>query len=262
MAHKRFADRQDEFQRAVLSGDTAIVAHLGPGAHETRENLLNVYKTAYVARLEEIMSGDHEILHTYLGDEWFSSIARAYVAAHPSNHPNARWFSRHLPEFLEQHDAVKGRPYIADIAHLERALNNAFDCVDGPVATLDDLANIDPEDWANLCFEPHSSLVRLNFQTNAADIWLALKGEETPPEPKKLDQNIVVWRQGPTPMMRKLENDEAMMWDESRKGVSFGALCELLAFHDETDAAVRAANYLQGWLAGGLLSSAHVAKVS
>ena len=37
----------------------------------------------------------------YLGDEMFDEMGHAYVKARPSEHPNLRWFSQGLPEFLK-----------------------------------------------------------------------------------------------------------------------------------------------------------------
>ena len=58
-------------------------------------------------------------------------------------------------------------------------------------------------------------------------------------------------------MIRPLKPEEAMMWDEAVKGVRFSHLCEMIATFDRADeAAMRAAQYLAGWLGAGLLSGA------
>jgi hypothetical protein len=58
-------------------------------------------------------------------------------------------------------------------------------------------------------------------------------------------------------MVRPLGPEEAMMWDEAGKGVSFAALCQLMAtFDDPEGAALRAAGYLQSWITAGMLSGA------
>lgn len=60
-------------------------------------------------------------------------------------------------------------------------------------------------------------------------------------------------------MLRPLGAEEAMMWTEAAKGVRFGVLCEMLATFDDPDhAALRAAQYLQGWLLSGALAGAAI----
>ena len=47
------------------------------------------------------------------------------------------------------------------------------------------------------------------------------------------------------------------MWDEALQGVRFAILCELAATYADADgAALRAAQYLQGWIAAGMPSRA------
>jgi hypothetical protein len=46
-----------------------------------------------------------------------------------------------------------------------------------------------------------------------------------------------------------------MIWDEMAAGMSFGVVCEMLAFRADPDSApVRAATQLHGWITTGLLS--------
>ena len=81
-------------------------------------------------------ANDHELLHLYLGDEMFDEMAHAYVKARPSGHPNLRWFSQGLPEFLRANAPYGQYPVLGDLAALEKALNDAFDGSDGAVVTL------------------------------------------------------------------------------------------------------------------------------
>lgn len=251
-----FAELQAAFQRAVMTGEDAVLGLIPDGAHEKKDVLLGVYRDAYVLRLVEVMQSDHELLRSYVGDDEFAAMGRAYVAAHPSDQPNARWFSRHLPAFLARAEPYKNHPQLAELALLEKTLNDAFDAPDAPMAGVPELAAIPPEEWEGLAFTPHPSAKRLDFETNAAAIWAALKAEADPPDaarPEPLEK-ILVWRDE-TPMFRVLEPEEAMMWDEAAKGVRFGVLCEMLATYDDPDgAAARAAQYLAGWLMSGAIT--------
>ena len=93
-----FARQQGEFQRGILSGDDTVLSEI-LDSPQKRETLFGVYRYAYGSRLVEAMRNDHELLHLYLGDETFDEMGHAYVKAHPSGHPNLRWFSQGLPAF-------------------------------------------------------------------------------------------------------------------------------------------------------------------
>lgn len=253
------ASLQDRFQRAVLAGDESVLPDLLDSPREKSDVLFAVYRHAYGARLAEIVQSDFERLRVYLGDEAFDAAARAYIAAHPSHQPNARWFSQAMPEFLRTTPPWSDRPELADLAQIERSLGNAFDAPDGAVLSLDRLAAIAASDWAKLRLAPHPSASRVDLSTNAAAIWIALKEEREPPGVESFDEaeKLLFWRHDLMPQFRVLPQDEAMMWDEAVAGVPFGVLCEMLAFRSDPDAApLRAASLLQGWIVSGLLSDA------
>ena len=96
-----FARQQSAFQHGILTGDDTVLAEILDSPKEKRETLFGVYRYAYGSRLVEAMRNDHELLHLYLGDEMFDEMGHAYVKAHPSEHPNLRWFSKSLPGFLK-----------------------------------------------------------------------------------------------------------------------------------------------------------------
>lgn len=254
----KLKDFQHSFQRAILDGDDAILSDIPDGPRETKSNLLGIYRDAYALRLIEIIGNDHEHLHRYLGEDPFAKMARAYIASCPSHHPNARWFAQRLPEFLAATGPYADRPVLAELAALERALNDAFDGADAPVLGMADLSAIAPQDWVRLSFVAHPTASRLEVRTNAAAIWAALKADEAPPEPTiaRAPAHLLVWRQETTSMFRELNAEEAMMWDEAANGRRFGDLCEMLATYDDPAGAPgRAAGYLKTWLDSGALSA-------
>ncbi|HML27802.1 MAG TPA: DNA-binding domain-containing protein [Hyphomicrobium sp.] len=249
------SEMQAAFQRAIMLGDDAVLNELLDNSRTGRSVLFGVYRHAYVARLVEVVRNDHPLLSSHLGDDTFREIARAYVAACPSHTQNARWFSDRLPDHLAE--AHPDKPHLAELAALERALNDAFDAPDREPLALSDLAAIPAENWSDLVFEPHPSARRLAFTSNAHALWLALKNGEPPPpvETAAVPENILVWRHETTPKVRRMSNEEAMMWNEASNGVPFGKLCELVAVYDDPETApMRAARHLQGWIQAGLLA--------
>ena len=252
-----FARQQDDFQRGILGADDTVLTEILDSPKQEREVLFGVYRHAYGSRLAEAMRNDHDLLHSYLGDEMFDAMAGAYIATHPSQHPNIRWFSQALPQFLKSTEPYSGYPVLSDLCALEKALNDAFDAEDAPVLALADMAGFAPEQWAGLNFGPHPSARRLDVTTNASPVWLALQSNEPPPDPAILEEpcHLLIWRQDVMPMFRELTPEEAMMWDEAVNGTPFGVLCSMLAARDDPDgAAARSAGYLRGWITGGLLA--------
>ncbi|MBN8982648.1 MAG: putative DNA-binding domain-containing protein [Rhizobiales bacterium] len=255
---KDFARLQDEFQRGIVSGDDAVLGDILDSPKEKRDVLFGVYRHAYVSRLVDALRNDHEYLHAYLGDEMFDRMGKAYVAAKPSHHPNMRWFSQGVPDFLRSTAPYREYPAISELAEFEKTLNDVFDAANAPVIGVPDVAAYPPDQWNDLKFQPHSSVRRVDFSTNAVAIWNALKAGEEPPDVAVLAEpnRILFWRDDVTPMFRELPAEEAMMWDEASAGIPFGVLCSMLATYADADsAAARGAGYLHGWVTSGALTS-------
>ncbi|HYD16002.1 MAG TPA: DNA-binding domain-containing protein [Hyphomicrobium sp.] len=260
MAHKppSLAEVQSRFQAALMDGSDDVLRLIPPNSRTTNTVLFGVYRHAYVARLIEVVRNAYPLLSLYMGDERSTAMARRYVALYPSRHANARWYATDVPELLAQNDFA-AEPGLREISLIEKQLDLAFDAPDGAVLDLAALSAHAPETWGELSFVPHPSAATLPLQTNAFDIWLALKNEEATPAAKQLPeaQTFLVWRQDGVPRIRGLGEEERMLWTEASRGKSFGGLAEMAAVYDDPDtAAMRVAGYLAGWLGVGMISEA------
>jgi Putative DNA-binding domain len=248
---------QSLFQDAILRKDKRVLDLLMDNSRTTRKTLFGVYQNAYIGRLVEILGNDYEDLRAYCGPAAFQRIAEAYVAAHPSQSQNARWFGAKMATFLSLDARYARRPQLAELAAIEAALSNAFDATDAPHVTMEALAQHAPEQWGRLAFGPHPSVARLDVSTNAFAIWCAIKQASPVPRLKRTNQSLVIWRKGTMPMIRELQSEEAMLWTEAGRGARFEVLCEMAAAFDNPDeAAMRVAGYLQGWISTEMLTSA------
>ncbi len=250
------ADIQQDFKSAILNGDKKVAIHVAKPAHGSKAKAIGIYQEAYFMRLTDFLANDHELLREYLGESQFVEMAHRYIAAHPSQHPNARWFSKHLAEFLLSYKPFEHHREIQELATLELALNSAFDAPEAVALTLAQLVTVNPEIFNALKLQIHPSAARLTFKQNTTSIWSALKCETQPPKPHRLDtdQQILVWRQGVASRFRLLGDEEAMAYDACKTGASFSTLCEMIAFREFPEtAAARAATYLRGWIEAELL---------
>lgn len=253
------ANLQSMFQNGLLTGSRDILARVCDGAQTSKAVMFGVYQDAYVLRLLGILQDDFKRLHTYTGDAAFEALARDFITSHPSHTPNARYFSQGFAEFVALDPRFCGCPMVGAIAELEDALGSVFDCEDVAALTLGDLSAFAPEHFARLTFTPHPSVRRIDAPAGLEAIFTALSADEIPPPTRAGSERepLIIWRKDVVPHYRTLSTEETMMWDEAAKGVPFGMLCEMAATYDEPEtAAMRAAQYLQSWIAGGLLRSA------
>lgn len=258
----KLAELQECIQGAVLGTGTGAGMLIKSPANGSAGARLDVYRNGYGLRLTEFLTNDHPKLSCYMGAVKFSGLARAYAAQYPSDNPNARWYSRHLAEFLRRTQPYSRYPELSELAELERALNDAFDAAEAPILAMADLAAIDPSEFGNIAFAISPSMRRFKVRTNVTSLWASLKCDETPPHPIGLeqDQEILVWRQGLASRFRMLGEEEAMAIDAAGTNVPFAVVCEMIATMGDADtAAFRAATYLRGWIEAEIISKLSIA---
>jgi hypothetical protein len=216
---------------------------------------LGIYYDAYRLRIIEALSNGYPHLKNLLGDDLFDSTARSYLDLYPSTYRNMRWYGDQMNEHLRK--TLPLHPIAAEMATFEWALGLAFDAEDVPILTLQNLAEIPPENWADLCFKFHPSMQLLSLKWNVLLTWQALNIEQTPPAAAQINEPCVVWRKELNSHYRSLDLAEYAAMQQLIAGASFGDLCEKLQEGvAEEQATMQAAQYLAGWLNEGMISVA------
>ncbi|MGH6848762.1 MAG: DNA-binding domain-containing protein [Methylocella sp.] len=251
----KLAELQTRFQAGIVAGDSTILASIADSRRTDRATLFAVYHDAYRLRLTEFLSTDFPVLQIHLGEETFGRLVEDYIASAPSRQPNARWYGKRLPDFMQKTAPWRRNRRAIDLARFERALSDAFDAPDAPISTIDALRDIRAEDWPRLAFEFHPSLRLLDLAGGTAEIYAALTEAEEAPVIQQGEEATVFWRNDGQSFYRPVAEDERLALLEARQGESFGDICALLAFQ-RNDAGVtqRVAGFLSQWFADGLIT--------
>lgn len=246
---------QSDFQDYVLgaAGEHPAIA----GAVREQFGLkagerLAIYHNAYRSRLREALSESYDKTWSYIGDDMFAGLADSYIAAHPSRHPNLRWFGAHFAVHAARE--LADYPFVAELARFEWALGLAFDAPDADALSAASVAGIAPEAWGAQVFGLHPSAQLLALEWNVVALWQALASDQPPPgvEQAGAPQTWLVWRTADQPHFRSLPAAEAQALHRIGSGATFGDVC--LSAADEA-AAFAMAGYLQSWLAQGVLTA-------
>lgn len=256
----RLASIQAQFAGALRG------APLDEGLLRARPNgqpaLFHLYSHAYSSRLKQALRDNYPALAGAMGDAEFDALADAYVFSTPSRTPSIRWYGDGIAHFMSRED-LGGHPALADLARMEWALRGAFDAADDSVANAAQLAEVDPERWADLRFALHASVRVIHLEWAVEPVWRALEGfapggeavEPEVPEPEEHAHRLLVWRRGLQPHFRSLDDGEAVALEALQAGLSFGEMCARLAPEaGEEEAGLLAAGYLRQWLGEELLS--------
>jgi hypothetical protein len=237
----------------------AITAGGQPPALAGNARGLQVYRTAWRARLIEALRSNYPVLHRVLGDEAFNALADDYLRAHPSAKRSIRWFGDALPGYLRTHIDTMAHPAVADLAHMEWAICLAFDAADHVPLRIEHLASVAPEAWPTLRFALQPGFALLDLAWSVAPVWRELSEADEPDHPvappEALDNTILVWRQGLSPRWRSVAPLEADLLRAIDAGEDFGELCtRAVTAVGEADAAATVVGHLQQWVADELLA--------
>lgn len=248
---------QHALQQHLLTEELDIEAHVVSTKTVSAKRRLGIYQNAYSSRLTEALSNNYPNLHTYLGDDLFYQVSHGYIKKHPSTYRSIRWYGDKLSAFLETNYS-EICPILSEFADFEWSMSIVFDAKDSALFSLDKMASIPPQEWGNMIFTPHPSLLRKNMIWNTVEIWESLSKDETPDEIVKSEKPIpwVLWRRELLNRFYVLSNDEAWAIDAMIEGKNFGFICEgLCQWHDEQGIGGIAATFLKGWIESGMISN-------
>ncbi len=249
---------QGDFQQYLLRGDPAIEARVTGTARVPVATRLGIYGGAYRGRLAEALAANYSALAKLL-DEDFEELAQAYVASHDSPYFSIRYYGEDLAAFLAAEERYAAAPLLADLARWEWAMTTVFDAADATPLAAAALARVEPDAWAQLRFQWHPSVTRLDLAWNAPQVWQALtEGSERPAAAVSAEPTAwLLWREGLGTYFRSLSVTEAQALDAARSGWPFGELCELLcAAVGDDEAPLAAATFLRGWVGAGMIIAA------
>ena len=256
----RLIDWQLAFEQHLLSetsiANSGFAATLLGGPTLDVDTGLAIYHNAYLSRLQEVLRYDFGAIWYWLGDDEFALLTQAYIRRYPSAHYSLRWLGERFAVFILEHLVAEQSAPLAEMARLEWAFTLAFDAPQGAPLTLNDMAQLAPEDWPALQVTLAPSVQQLLCRFNTVAIWRASKEQLDFPGSQALNlaQISLVWRHENVCHYRSLEPEEAC----ALAGMvttcwSFSELCAQLAVTYEEGAPLQAATWLKQWIQDGLL---------
>ena len=213
---------------------------------------LDIYANMYFFRIRDVLRDEYPKTVIQLGDDGFHNLVTDYLAACPPDHPSLREAGARLPAFLVAHAPARDRPWLAELARLERARLELVDATDAATVALAELEQIPPERFGALRLRLVPSHALLENQFAIAPLWRA---DEPPPEPPApTTETLLVWRRRDLDIYhRAVDAEEAACLQRlGREDVAFEDLCLKLA-EGRTDevAAARAFELVARWAADG-----------
>jgi len=170
-----------QLQRVL--GGAAVPAELG----------LAVYRHAYRARLRDCVADDFAAVAQELGNQAFTRVADAFIAAHPPTDSTLNAYGRFFAPWLATR-RITGHARLAELARLEWALVEALHAPLAATLSGDDLAGVAPDAWGTITLRVAPSLRLLPLRYNANARYEAFRAKRPVPPARRMTGGVVIIR--------------------------------------------------------------------
>lgn len=227
---------QNRFLRALNDDDGALRPHVRAARRLPFSTQISIHRTnadnARIHALEE----SHPVCVKILGGRYFRQVAKAFIRAHPSRHPDLNRYGEELSAFIAELSQTRAElqdfAYLPDLAQLEYLHHRCYYRKDDVRA---DRARLEREGAAGRAprvFLNHT-VALMTSAFPVAEIWRAHRRDNPPtvfaqpPQPVR----ICIYREGTRPRIEEIgEHDHRILQRAARAP----ALDELVGeLHDE-----------------------------
>jgi hypothetical protein len=238
---------QGEIARPRMSGDAAIARIVSPSPRLTSRERLSIYADMIRLRLADCLRQDFPGVAHAVGAERFDELCEAYVERHPSRHYSLNVLGARFAEFLREGAGLrKLRVFLAELAQLERAVQDAFDSPMSTALRGEQLLGLPQERLASLRLELAPG-VRLIATTYAVDEFLqAVYDGRKPRKPVRKRSWTLVYRRDLVVWRARLDRERFTLLGALRDGKTLGEALETCAALPGVDAAKLGAS-VSGW---------------
>jgi len=217
---------------------------------------LEIYADMYFVRIHDVLAEEYAKTAAALGGAAFHGLVGDYLDACRPDHPSMREVGARLPAFLAAHATAARRPWLAELARLERARLEMVDGADAETLTLETLRALAPERFATLRLRLVPSHALLATRFDVVPLWRS--DDPGGAMPESSPTALVVWRRELEVLHRAVDDEEADWLRRLASGsVMFTELCDGLGRGRSNEAAAARAFELVGrWASDGLLRAA------
>ncbi len=253
---------------AVISRSGAVELLLQPSRELTARERLAVYADSYFLRLRDVMKVDFPgVLHA-LGERAFAGVVREYVTVHPSTSFTLNDLGARFPRFIEKeataNEVARRRLFLAELATLERAVEDVFHERHAPSVDVARLRSIPMERWSDARFTLIPA-VRLLAFNHPVDPYLqdVLDGKR-PRAPRARSSWVVVYRKEWRSWRARLSIEQHRILEALSRGRPLGAALRHALAAPGSDAertVARLHEWFREWTAEGLFAAIAVGRI-
>jgi len=223
---------------------------------------LSIYGNMYFSRLAEILAEEFPTVQHLLGKELFGEVVRDFVTRHPSTHYSLTRLGSKFPAYLaDEADNLPDREFVADVATVERAMEDVFDARRVEAIQFEDLTAIPMERWGDVRLQtiPALRLLQLDYAVNT--YITAVREDRHMDIPAATPAFVAVYRHNYRVWRVDLDAHRFTVLAALQQGGSLGSALDLCVSLPEADPAGlmdAVSGWFREWTSEGLFCSARL----
>lgn len=151
-------EMQRGFAAATLFGDSAAAAGLAIAAGDLDpQTRVAIYRNNILGNYRKVLAATFPVVRRLVGPAFFDAATDQFVRGHPSRHGDVNRYGGDYATFLASYPPARGLGYLADVARLEWAIDQADIAADAAPFDVSTLAVVAPDALAELRFRLHPS---------------------------------------------------------------------------------------------------------
>lgn len=190
----RFVTSQNAFAAALIDPHRPLPDGITTARGDQDPLRFAVYRNNVHVGLTTALAQRFPVTKRLVGEDFFTGMARAYVADHKPTSPLLMAYGDDFPDFIAAFPPVATLAYLADVARLEVAWSQAYHAADCAPLEVADLATVPPESLADATLAPHPSARLIRSEHPAGTIWAAHQGETVEPVRDWVSEAVLVVR--------------------------------------------------------------------
>ncbi len=164
---------QQSIARGILADKPESLAAIVREDGLAFDKRLQVYRNNTMISLTEALKATYPVVAALVGDRFFGFAAKSFISGNPPQAPRLAEYGGGFAAFLAAFEPAGTLPYLADVAALEWAVNEAHHASDDSALTPRDLATVPPEKSAALVLALRRSCRLLHSGYRVDRLWLA-----------------------------------------------------------------------------------------
>jgi hypothetical protein len=188
---------QTRFSAALFEGADAAVQEQIVAAGISAAERIDIYRNNLREGFIKALAIGFPVIEKLVGEEYFRQLALDFLSAHPSRAGNLHHIGAPFPAFLRTRFAETEYAYLADVAALEWACEEALIAPDAAAISAENLREIDPAHYEDLRFDLHPACALVQSPYPIVHIWRANQPDAASDDPINLAEggdNVLVAR--------------------------------------------------------------------